>query len=114
MIATIIKSVITFVISGALGYCVNVIKTLKEEKKKEKEKRIENENVQNEALKTILQNNLTSIYYVYSEIGSIPDYALKNWINLLSAYESLGGDDYIHELDTRIRNMKVIVTGVIK
>ena len=98
-----INTIISFIISGVLGYCISYIKNFKHKEK-----------AQNEALKTLLQNSLTNIYYVYSEIGEIPDYALKNWVNLLGSYEALDGDDYVHELDVRIRKMKVKVTGVIK
>lgn len=108
--ATIINTIITFLVSTTLGYCVSRIKELKAKA----EKKSKNELAQNEALKTLLQNSLTNIYYVYSEIGTIPDYALKNWINLLASYEALDGDDYIHELDTRIKKLKVKATGVIK
>lgn len=103
MIYTIINTAIGFVTTTLLGYCLGVIK-----------KKRENEKSQNNALLTLLQNSLTNIYFVYNEVGELPDYALKNWVNLLKAYEGLGGDDYVHELDNRIRKMKVKVTGIIK
>lgn len=110
MLDKALQTIITFIISGALGYCVSRIKDLKARV----EKKTKNEKAQNEALKTLLQNSLTNIYYVYSEIGEIPDYALKNWLNLLASYEALDGDDYIHELDTRIKKLEVKATGIIK
>ena len=100
---TAINTIISLVISGALGYCISYIKNYRNKEK-----------AQNNALKTLLQNSLTNIYYVYNEVGVIPDYALKNWVNLLSSYEALDGDDYIHELDKRIKKMKVKITGVMK
>lgn len=103
MLDKALQTIITIVVSGALGYCVNYIKNFKHKEK-----------AQNEALKNLLQNSLTNIYFVYGEIGEIPDYALKNWVNLLSSYEALDGDDYVHELDVRIRKMKVKITGIVK
>lgn len=100
---TIINTIIGFLTTTFLGYCLGIIK-----KKRETEKN------QNAALLTLLQNSLTNIYFVYNEVGELPDYALKNWVNLLKAYEGLEGDDYVHELDNRIRKMKVKVTGIIK
>lgn len=100
---TIINTAIGFITTTILGYCLGVIK-----------KKRNNEKQQNEALKCLMQNSLTNIFYVYNEIGEIPDYALKNWINLLKPYEALDGDDYIHELDVRIRKLPVKITGYIK
>ena len=110
MIEKIILTIITFLVSSLLGYSLGKIKELRNLIKKKAEK----EQAQNEALKCLLQNSLTNIYYVYNEVGELPDYALKNWVNLLKAYEELDGDDYVHELDIRIKKMKVKVTGVVK
>lgn len=100
---TIINTVVGFLTTTLLGYCLGIIK-----------KKREDEKSQNDALKFLLQNSLTNIAYVYIEIGEIPDYVLKNWINLLEPYEHLKGDGYIHELDKIIRKLPVKVTGVIK
>ena len=100
---TAINTAIGFITTTLLGFCLGVIK-----------KRRLTEKEQNEALKCLLQNSLTNIFYVYNEIGEIPDYALKNWINLMKPYEALEGDDYIHELDKIIRKMPIKVTGIIK
>lgn len=100
---TVINTAIGFITTTLLGYLLGMIIN-----------KVKNEKQQNEALKCLLQNSLTNIYYVYSEIGEIPDYALKNWFNLMKPYEALDGDDYIHELDGRIRKLKVKATGVMK
>lgn len=110
MIEKIILTVITFLVSSLLGYSLGKIKELRALIKTKAEK----EQTQNEALKCLLQNSLTNIYFVYNEVGELPDYAFKNWVNLMKAYEGLDGDDYVHELDNRIRKMKVKVTGIIK
>lgn len=110
MVEKIVLTTITFLVSSLLGYSMGKLKELKSLIKRKEE----NERAQNDALKTLLQNSLTNIYFVYSEMGEIPDYALKNWINLLASYEALKGDDYIHELDNRIKELKVKITGIIK
>ena len=110
MTQTILNTIITFIISGALGYSVSVIKNYK---KRTKEKG-ENENIQNVALQIILQSQLTNTYFVYQEIGEIPDYVYKNWLNMLSIYEKLGGDDYIHTLSIKMENWKIKKTDVLK
>ena len=107
---TAINTTITFIVSGILGYCISVIKNYK---KKLKNKEI-NEEIQNIALQTILQSQLTNTYFVYQELGEIPDYVYRNWLNMLSIYEKLGGDDYIHTLAEKMKDWKIIKTDVLK
>lgn len=109
MTQTILNTIITFIISGALGYSVSVIKNYK---KRTKEKG-ENENIQNIALQTILQSQLTNVYFVYQEIGEVPDYVYKNWLNMLSIYEKLGGDGFIHSLAEKMKEWKIIKTDIL-
>jgi len=109
MINKIITTILTFCLTTALGYCASSIKNYKEKLKKGKE----NEKVQNEALKTLLQNSLTNTYFVYENIGEIPDYVYKNWLNLLGAYESLDGDDYIHTLADKMSKWKIVKTDIL-
>lgn len=110
MTQTILNTIITFIISGALGYSVSVIKNYK---KRTKEKG-ENENIQNVALQIILQSQLTNTYFVYQEIGEVPDYVYKNWLNMLSIYEKLGGDGFIHSLAEKMKEWKIIKTDILK
>ena len=77
MIETIIKTSISVVVSGALGYCISKIKSYKKTiKTKEQEK-----DLLKEAMMITLQGTLTNTYYVYEEIGKIPDYVYRNWLN---------------------------------
>lgn len=107
---TAINTTITFIVSGILGYCISVIKNYK---KKLKNKEI-NEEIQNIALQTILQSQLTNTYFVYQELGEIPDYVYRNWLNMLNIYEKLGGNDYIHTLAEKMKDWKIIKTDVLK
>lgn len=106
----IINTTITFVVSSILGYCVSIIKKYKN-KLKSKEN---NEEVQNIALLTLLQTQLTNTYFVYEKLGEIPDYIYKNWLNLLLIYEKLGGDDYIHTLAHKMESWKIVKTDILK
>ena len=109
MTHTIINTTITFIISSILGYCVSVIKNYKK-KLNDKSK---NESIQNMALLTLLQSQLTNTYFVYSELKQIPDYILKNWINLLKVYESLGGNDYCHTLQKKMETWDIVKTDIL-
>jgi len=109
----ILKTILTIVgmvTTGLFGYLSGKAK----EYKKTIESKEENEKVQNMALLMLLQSNLTNTFFVYSEIGQIPDYIYKGWLNLLKIYEKLGGDDYIHKLAKKIETWKVIKTDILK
>ena len=109
MIEKIITTIITFLLTTMLGYCISSIKNYKEKAKKSKD----NEEIQNQALLTLLQNSLTNTFFVYANIGEIPDYVYKNWLNLLKAYESLDGDDYIHTLAKKMAQWKIVKTDIL-
>ncbi len=110
MLHTILNTAITFIISGVLGYCVSLIKNYKG-KLKEKQN---NESIQNIALLTMLQSQLTNTYFVYEKMGAIPDYIYRNWLNMLSIYEKLGGNDYVHVLAQKMKTWEIIKTDIIK
>lgn len=109
MTHTIINTAITFIISSILGYCVSVIKNYKK-KLKSKEK---NENIQNVALQALLKSQLTNVYFVYSELKQIPDYAYANFLDMLQVYESLGGDGFIHTIAKKMENWDIKKTDIL-
>lgn len=108
MLDTIIKTIITFLLSSALGYCLSLIKSYKNKLKS----KVDNEQIQNLALLTLLQTQLTNTYFVYNEIKKIPDYIYKNWLNLFKIYKELGGNDYCDTLKHKIQNWEVIKTDI--
>lgn len=102
MIQTIIGSALTTLVGIVIGYMINKLKTLKTR-----------DDTQNEALKIMLQNNLTNTFYAYEKFGEIPDYVYQSWLNELKVYEILGGDSYIHELAKRLTTFKIIHTNIL-
>lgn len=106
----VVGIVVNFVVTGFLGYTVS---SLKNYKKKLRGKE-ENETLQNMALLTLLQTQLTNTFFVYNEVGEIPDYVYKNWLNLLKVYESLGGDDFVHTLAEKMKSWKIVQTDILK
>ena len=105
----ILNTAITFIVSSILGYCVSVIKNYK---KKLKDKN-DNENVQNIALLTLLQAQLTNTYFVYNEMGEIADYVYRNWLNLFKIYKTLGGNDYVDALKQKMENWVIVKTDIL-
>ena len=103
----------TFVIPIATFFIGRYKKKNEDQDNKIKEL-IKDDELTKEALKILLQSNLTNQYFVYEQTGEIKDYQLKSWLNQLKAYEGLDGNDYIHELDRRIKKMKIIKTDILK
>jgi len=56
---------------------------------------------------------LTNTYYVYNEIGSIPDYVWRNWLNLFKIYRELGGNDYVDTLKEKMMNWEITKTDIL-
>lgn len=106
---TILNTIITFLVSTTLGYCLKTIAGYK--KKLENKKNYEE--LQNKALLTLLKNNLTSTYFVYSEVNRIPDYVYQNFLDELEVYESLGGDGFIHKIAEKMEKWEILKTDVL-
>lgn len=108
MIQTIITTIITFIISSLLGYCLSLINNYKNKIKETKT----NEQVQNVALRTLLKSQLTNTYFVYNEIKEIPDYVYANFLDMLKVYESLGGNGFIHTIAKKMEEWKITKTDI--
>lgn len=109
MKAQVIGIVVNFVVSGLLGYCVNALRNYKKKLKTKDEE----EKLLRVALMTMLQSNLTNTYYVYSAKKKIPDYVYRNWLNEFKVYKSLGGNDYVHTLATKMENWETVMTDIL-
>ena len=102
-------TVVSFVVTGVLGFLVAQIKQYR---KRENEDKKERELLKN-GVKMLLQSNLTNVFYVHNELGYIEDYKLKNWYNELKEYEALGGNDYMHVLETKMSKLRIVHTDVL-
>lgn len=110
ILLNIIFTVMGVIVTSSCGYLAAKGKSYRDKLIKKEQ----NEETQNIALQTILQSQLTNVYFVYQELGEIPDYIYKNWLNMLSIYEKLGGDDYIHILAENIKHWKIVKTDILK
>lgn len=84
MLNTIITCVITFLVTSIMSYLLGVARSYKTRDKK-----------QEEALKCLLRSNITSKYYVYSEIGEVPRYERENVNYMWEQYNSMDGNSYV-------------------
>lgn len=106
IISTAISSITGLVIGFLVGKLKKYHKNIVNEKA--------NNQVQNEALKLLLQSNLTNAYFVYDETKKVRDYQYKNWINMFKIYKELNGNDYIDEIKVRMEKFDIIKTDIIK
>ena len=84
IILKFIGTSVGFITTGVLGYLVAKLKDYK--------KRDIN---QEEALKCLLRSNITSKYFIYTELGCIPEYEKENVNYLAECYFSMGGNSYV-------------------
>ena len=109
IVVKIINTGIGTVATALFGYLAGRIK----EYKKTIKRKTENEKVQNLALQALLKSQLTNIYFVYSEMRRIPDYAYQNFLDLLKVYESLEGDGFIHNLAKKMETWEITKTDIL-
>ena len=94
VILKIILTTVSFITTGLLGYFSAKVKSYK---KKDLN--------QEEALKCLLRSNITSKYYVYSEMGEIPYYEKENIDHMFEQYKKMGGNSYV---DTIVKEINAL------
>ena len=96
MLNQFVSSAISVIVTGSIGYLIAIIKGYRKRDKS-----------QEEALKCLLRSNITSKYYVYKELGSIPIYEKENINYMFEQYKSMGGNSYIDNVVKEINNLPV-------
>ena len=91
-----ILTIVGFIVTGCLGYFVAKIKGYKE-----------TDTRQEEALKCLLRSNITSKYYVYSELKEIPYYEKENIDKMFEQYKMMGGNSYVETIVREINNLPI-------
>lgn len=92
----ILLPILNFIITGVLGYSIAKIKNYKKE-----------EQIQQEALKCLLRSQITSKYYVYSELGEIPSYEKENINYMFEQYTKMGGNSYVAKIMQEINLLPI-------
>ena len=92
----VILTIVGFIVTGFLGYFVGKVK---EYKKKDTR--------QEEALKCLLRSNITSKYYVYSEMGEIPYYEKENIDIMFEEYKNMNGNSYVETIVKEINQLPI-------
>lgn len=96
IILKFIGASVSFITTGFLGY---LVAKLKDYKKRDIS--------QEEALKCLLRSNITSKYYVYSELKEIPLYEKENINYMYERYKKMGGNSYVEGLVKEINTLPI-------
>jgi hypothetical protein len=94
IILKVILTVVGFIVTGVMGYLTARIKDYKHK-----------ETRQEDALRCLLRSNITSKYYVYSELKEIPYYEKENIDRMFEQYKKMGGNSYV---DTIVREINAL------
>lgn len=103
MLETILKSIIGYVVPAILGFLI--AKVVNYHKKSDSLK---------EGLKTLLQSNITNMYFLYEPIKSMPDYIYRNVLNEFKAYKRLDGNDYVDSIMDKMKQWEITRTDIMK
>lgn len=99
----VILTIVGFIVTGVLGYLSGKVKKYKElEDKREKE--IE---MFKKSLNCLLRSNITSKYYVYSELGEIPYYEKENVDMMFEEYRANDGNSYVETIVKEINQLPI-------
>ena len=103
IILKIILTAVSFITTGLLGYFSGKIKNYKaiEEKRKEEHE------VFKKTLNCLLRSNITSKYYVYSELGEIPYYEKENIDMMYEEYKANDGNSYVETIVKEINALPI-------
>ena len=99
---TALNTIISFSIGGLLTFFVGRITFYKRKFK-----------AQDLALLNLLKNQLTEIFYKYNKEKTLPDYVYQNFLDMLQAYEDLGGNSYIHTIATKMEQWETTKTDIL-
>lgn len=96
IILKVVLTIVGIIVTGLSGYLTATIKNYKKK-----------ENTQEEALKCLLRSAITSKYYVYSELKSIPLYEKENLNYMNEQYIKMGGNSYISKIMEEINQLPI-------
>ena len=96
MVETVINTIISYIIPLILGYLICLMKSYRERDK-----------MQQEALKCLLRSNITSKYYVYTELKEIPLYEKENINYMYEQYVKMKGNSYVGALVVEINKLQI-------
>ena len=99
----VIFGITGLVLSGLSGFLTAKVKDYKKREEVQKER----DKTQEEALKCLLRSNITSKYYVYTELGAITPYEKQNINYMHEQYKKMDGNSYVDEIVVEINKLPI-------
>ena len=96
IILKVVLTIVGCIVTGSFGFLVGKIKSYKQR-----------DDTQEKALKCLLRSSITSKYYVYSELKTIPLYEKENLNYMYEQYKAMGGNSYINEIMEEINKLPI-------
>jgi cbb3-type cytochrome oxidase cytochrome c subunit len=110
MYHTIINTIITFIISGILGYCLNIIKNYT----KQKNDILEEFKQLKESQLLDMKSDLSNKFYIYEAMNEIEDYLVMAFQEKCERYFKIGGNTWIKSMYEKSFEWKIKPTGYLK
>ena len=96
IILKVVLTIVGCIVTGSFGFLVGKIKSYKQR-----------DDTKKKALKCLLRSSITSKYYVYSELKTIPLYEKENLNYMYEQYKAMGGNSYINEIMEEINKLPI-------
>lgn len=108
MTESIVKTLITCLVSAGVGYVLNQLKTYKGNTKKiiKEFEQLKQDQLDN------MRISIANKFYTFNAMQEVDDYLYASFVDECSKYFNRGGDGYIHDLYNRSKSWKVKKTGV--
>ncbi len=91
-----VQTLLTAFSTAFFGY---ITWLLKDDRKKKK--------AEAEGIRCLLKVKLIEYHDKYALKNEIPSYALENWNNMFTAYQNLGGNGVVKQMDKEIQSLKI-------
>ena len=93
---TILATTLSTITGLIIGYLINSAK-----------KYNKRENNEKTTLQALLRNAITSKYYVYTELGYIPEYERRNLVYLHEEYKKWRGNSYVNQIVNELLELPI-------
>lgn len=110
MLDKVISTIIGFVVTGALGYCLNIIKGYKT---KSHDLLVEFERLKESELSD-MKSDLSSKFFIYDSLEEVEDYLVISFREKCERYFEMGGNTWIHPMYDKSFQWKIKTTGYLK
>ena len=109
-----IMTVISFIVTGLLGYLFGKVKEYRKKiKEKEDKILIEFQQIKESELLD-MKSDLSNKFFVYDALDEVEDYLVESFREKCKRYFDLGGDSWIHPMYDKSFEWKMKQTGYLK